>query len=654
MDLKIYHQNHGIGQLTENNMFKISTLQKNIISSSRFFFVLLVVLLIATPAQSASEQRRDIERTPFYDKNAELICGSSSSSSTSIGGGGLTVGGGVYFLGDSIGEGVKSSLEKNLTAAGYKITVNADSGRTITRGGQHLKTSGMEAATADAEVIKGSQAVVIELGTNSENNFKANLDTLVNQIKSTGSQAKIYLVDVAASPADAARIGAANTNKIIYAKAAELGTPVISRFKIYYPGGNPETYENATNPTMPFDSLGVHSATSQGYEALSGVIQTTITQASTLATPSTSSPCQCPVSGGAASTSATTTLAGNDNVEMAFNYFISKGFTPQQSAGIIGNLQAESGVNPKRVQSTPSPEGDRDNITVNNVTGYGIAQWTSSGRQQGLVDLARARGMSIEGDLALQLDYLMQELTVGYKAVYEAIKIAPDLRTASDIFMTKFERPRNQSESAKQGRAGMGQKVLELYGASAGLSGSIISGATNCNTGAGGVATGFVGFPLQTTKARMTELNGGQFRDGVMGKGGHPYAAHDIMADPGTPVVAILSGKVAGVSKDKCPGRLISVWSEQAGVTVAYLHLSIEQTIVKEGDSIAEGQVIGFVGPPAAGCGTPHLHIDANTTNRRIGCKRESCSAENQALFQAGSDKIALPKSLFDSYQRLP
>jgi murein DD-endopeptidase MepM/ murein hydrolase activator NlpD len=248
----------------------------------------------------------------------------------------------------------------------------------------------------------------------------------------------------------------------------------------------------------------------------------------------------------------------------------------------------------------------------------------------------------------------MQELTVNYKGVYDALKLSPDLRSASDVFMTKFERPADQSESARQKRAGMGQKVLELYGDGSGAGTSLISGTTSCNSATGGMSAGFVGFPLQTTKERMTQLNGGQFRDGAMGKGGHPYAAHDIMADPGTPVIAILSGKVVQVSKDKCPGRLLAVWSEQQGVTVAYLHLSIEQTIVKEGDSIAEGQVIGFVGPPEAGCGTPHLHIDANTTNRRIGCKRESCSAENKALFQAGSDKIGLPKALFDSYQRLP
>ncbi len=41
----------------------------------RLTYIVSTLLLIVTPAQAASEQRRDIERTPFYDKNAELICG---------------------------------------------------------------------------------------------------------------------------------------------------------------------------------------------------------------------------------------------------------------------------------------------------------------------------------------------------------------------------------------------------------------------------------------------------------------------------------------------------------------------------------------------------------------------------------------------------
>jgi murein DD-endopeptidase MepM/ murein hydrolase activator NlpD len=308
-------------------------------------------------------------------------------------------------------------------------------------------------------------------------------------------------------------------------------------------------------------------------------------------------------------------------------------------------------VNPKRVQSTPTPEGDRDNITVNNSTGYGIAQWTSSGRQQGLVDLARSRGLQIEGDLALQLDFLLKEVDESYAG----IRLTPDLRSSSDYFMTQFERPKDQSEAAKVKRASAGQQVLELYGGGAVPDPSQLTATEGCNsTGATGQAAGFVGFPLQTTKERMTKLNGGQFSNGAMSTADHGYVAFDIMADPDTPVVSILPGKVVSVSEDKCPGRLVSIFDETKGVTVSYLHMSISKTLVKKGDVVTAGQIIGFVGQGAEACGSAHLHIDVAAGDSRPGCKRESCPAANQAIFEQGEAILGLAKGLFDTYEKLP
>jgi hypothetical protein len=259
---------------------------------------------------------------------------------------------------------------------------------------------------------------------------------------------------------------------------------------------------------MHFDDLGVHSDAA-GYQKLSELVKNSTTISSTLATPNTTNPCLCPTVGQAGDTD-TTSIAGNDNVEKAFNYFISKGFTPQQSAGIVGNLIAESGVNPKRVQNTKTPDGDKDNITVDNHTGYGIAQWTSSGRQQGLVDLARSRGMTIEGDLPLQLDYLMQELTISYKEIYESIKVATTVREASSIFMTKFERPKDQSESAQAKRAAQGDKVIELYGN--GTSTSAITASTSlCSsspTGISSSASSIVEIAFRELASGASEANG--------------------------------------------------------------------------------------------------------------------------------------------------
>jgi lysophospholipase L1-like esterase len=472
---------------------------------------LLSFFMLVQPAYAVSSQREDIEKTPFYDKNAELICGPGGAASSGSSTNGATPGQ-IYVLGDSISVGMSASgLEGQLQTAGYTpAKINAVTARSISGGG-FANQSGAQAIVADADFIRASKTVVIELGTNPESDFTGKLNTLVADIKALNGTATIFLVDVAVSASEAQRLGAANTNKIIYAKATELGTPVISRFKIYYPNGDPQTYANLGTPATNFTD-GIH-ATGEDYKKLSTAIVTALSQG-TLATPNATNPCQCPVAGGAP-TAATASLTGSDNHQKAFNYFISKGFTPQQSAGIVGNLDAESGVNPRIIQGG----GESDNITVNNRTGYGIAQWTSSGRQQGLVDFARSRGLLIEGDLALQLDYLMKELTEGYTDVFTAIKAAPDLKTASDIFMTKFERPKDQSPSARDGRAARGQKVLELYGNGA-TSGSVTTSGSSCATGgvpASGAGGTIVEVAQRELAAGANEADGSYFKytDGV-------------------------------------------------------------------------------------------------------------------------------------------
>lgn len=105
-----------------------------------------------------------------------------------------------------------------------------------------------------------------------------------------------------------------------------------------------------------------------------------------------------------------TTLIGDSNEEKAWNFFIAKGLTPEQTAGIIGNLMQESGMIPDNQENNkPWPTG-----------GWGIAQWTGSRR----TDISKAvigAGLpytnestpadKIDPLLAFELDYLWQEAT---------------------------------------------------------------------------------------------------------------------------------------------------------------------------------------------------------------------------------------------------
>ena len=63
----------------------------------------------------------------------------------------------------------------------------------------------------------------------------------------------------------------------------------------------------------------------------------------------------------------------------------------------------------------------------------------------------------------MQLDYLWKELNTSYKIVLNAIKSAKSVKEASDIVLTKFERPKDQSDAVKIKRASYGQYFFDKY-----------------------------------------------------------------------------------------------------------------------------------------------------------------------------------------------
>lgn len=138
-------------------------------------------------------------------------------------------------------------------------------------------------------------------------------------------------------------------------------------------------------------------------------------------------------------------LIGNDNIEQAFTYFIQKGLTEAQSAGIVGNLIHESGVDPRRVEvKQGEPPGYRTFDSVEEIEsgrGYGIAQWTYSTRQEAWIEFSEDRNLPIT-DLGLQLEFLWEELMTTPNFGYdELVEAGDDMRQATWIFLAYFENP---------------------------------------------------------------------------------------------------------------------------------------------------------------------------------------------------------------------
>ena len=159
------------------------------------------------------------------------------------------------------------------------------------------------------------------------------------------------------------------------------------------------------------------------------------------------------------------------NAQDAMEFFTKKaGYTEEGAAGLMGNLFAESRLNPSNVQDNMGysdeeylqaiKNGEVD--FVNDGRGFGIAQWTDASRKQKLLEYAAETGRPIN-DLQMQLEFLQKEMEENYSGVADTLKSTNDIREASDKVLHEFESPEDQSEEVEIYRAGQGESVLSEY-----------------------------------------------------------------------------------------------------------------------------------------------------------------------------------------------
>lgn len=175
--------------------------------------------------------------------------------------------------------------------------------------------------------------------------------------------------------------------------------------------------------------------------------------------------------------------SSNENQRKIWNFFKEKGMSEAGIAGLMGNLRAESNLESNIVEG-----GSHANeITLNGNTGYGLAQWTSLNRQQGLYDYAKSKGTSTS-DLNTQLEYLWQELNGSYKSVLSRLMNATSVQEASNAVLHDFESPFDQSKAVEDLRASYG---LEIQKENASLANSVATGNTGI-TSLPGTSNSFV------------------------------------------------------------------------------------------------------------------------------------------------------------------
>ena len=130
----------------------------------------------------------------------------------------------------------------------------------------------------------------------------------------------------------------------------------------------------------------------------------------------------------------------SSNQKAAFQYFVARGLTKRQSAGIVGNLIQESSVLPKAIEFGGGP-------------GRGIAQWSVGGRWNSThhdnVTWYASTNKESRWTLHTQLAFTWYELhTVGGYGI-TALRKAKTIRAATLAFERDFEKCGQCDESKR-------------------------------------------------------------------------------------------------------------------------------------------------------------------------------------------------------------
>lgn len=139
-------------------------------------------------------------------------------------------------------------------------------------------------------------------------------------------------------------------------------------------------------------------------------------------------------------------LEGSTNAEKVYRFFVNNGFTPEQSAGIVGNFAMESTPNIDPTALNPNDRG---------LPSFGIAQWRDT-RYNDLQNWARDTGQDYT-TLETQLGFVLYEFTTTERTAVSNLRATTSVAEAARIFDRYYERSDGTKREARV------QYALEAY-----------------------------------------------------------------------------------------------------------------------------------------------------------------------------------------------
>lgn len=286
----------------------------------------------------------------------------------------------------------------------------------------------------------------------------------------------------------------------------------------------------------------------------------------------------------------------SEHATQAMNYFTSQGWTKAQAAGIVGNLQQESGR-------------DLDPHAKNKIGMFGLAQWDTK---------RRAKFQSVfkkdiySSSFEEQLQYIQYELSNSHLRAGNALKKATTAQEAAIAIEQYYEvsggsalNKRIANANNLAGDDGIAKQVGQTVGGAVVAVGGFV---------ASHLGSGTTKFAFPVAKVRITSPFGMRSLNGRT----RMHAGIDLGASVpgriGDPVYAAADGVVSHVGPAGGYGNLIII-EHEGGMSTRYGHLM--QFRVAKGTHVRQGQLIGIMGSTGYSTGA-HLHFEIRRNGQAI------------------------------------
>jgi murein DD-endopeptidase MepM/ murein hydrolase activator NlpD len=259
----------------------------------------------------------------------------------------------------------------------------------------------------------------------------------------------------------------------------------------------------------------------------------------------------------------------SEKENQAVRFFEGRGWTKEQSIGIVANLIQESNLDPAAFNKKENAQG--------------IAQWRFD-----RIDRFQTRyGKSVrEASLEEQLDYVDYELKTTEKKAGKALRESKTSKEATAVIDRLYERSAGTELHARERNA---ERLTASYA------------KPQTNMASNGPFRISSGYGMRTHPINL---------------GTHMHTGVDLAAPEGTPVYSAAEGSIKHMGVMGGYGKTIIV-SHPNNMSTLYAHLSNYAAGLQIGKKVNREELIGYVGSTGVSTG-PHLHFELRKDDKPI------------------------------------